>query len=213
MFNEAANKTEAVPSSKATSLKGTLAATPQAVLSPELEVAITNNIGLAISSMAWPIAAIIIAAKFKKEISAFLARIRNFKGLGIEASLDEYIQASLTQPVTDVAQLETSTEKAGLMSAVEEILRAWGEVEAAINGHLSLSTNTVTRVSSQTKIARLRSELSLPVGLLSRIQELYDIRRRVGRNPDAALSGESIALYVENARQAVNDLLSHRPVN
>jgi len=177
-----------------------------------LALAAINNAGLVASSAAWPIGAVVIAHFFRAEIASFIRRLRNLKGLGMEASLDAYIQETLPpaapdpdEPLSEQADdAQTPTDQIG--SPIDAIVTSWLRVMEALN--MSLKGKIPPSASFSTKIEQLRRQNTAPIGLLARLIELRTIRNRVVHLPDEQISSDSIKLYIENANQVIRELKS-----
>lgn len=176
----------------------------------QLQIAVANNIGLVASSAAWPIAAVVVAHLFKSELTALLGRIRSFKALGVEASLDMLIQDTLPPlpPSDEIEPEQNDSRKAEpALNPVETIITSWLAVEKALDRAVPASAGQ-TRLSIRSKLNYLSQIEQTPTGLKERILELLNIRNRLAHTLDYSVSEESMRLYRENADRVIRELSS-----
>ncbi|NYT42031.1 hypothetical protein HZY97_14770 [Sphingomonas sp. R-74633] len=174
----------------------------------QLGAAVTNNVGLVLSSAAWPIAMVVIAHLFRLELTAMLARVRSFKALGVEASLDAFIQENLSPvPVEDVAEpADEAVAPLQALSPLEAIITSWLEVEKALDVVVGRLSSSGAKSSIRSRLDSLTRHPNAPTALQDRIAELWNIRNRLINNPSVMISEDSTRLYQENANRAVKEL-------
>ncbi|HZG46657.1 MAG TPA: hypothetical protein VEZ41_10415 [Allosphingosinicella sp.] len=181
-------------------------ATSVASADMQLEVAIINNVGLVLSSAAWPIAFVVAVYLLRKQIAGFVDRVRKVRWGEFEASVDQEIQEKLAagpENGMDAAPAApaVSAEEISSRSPVEIIVTSWIGVERELDKFAEKHDPAWLKRKAGPIPPALLAELSFNDKHL--IRELRNIRNRVIHDPDVHMSVDSLQLYVERASQAV----------
>lgn len=157
-----------------------------------------------VKALAWPVAAIIIAAIFHKQISALLSRIRKGKFGPAEFEFEQEVQelAEQVQPELRAQQINPPTVSLATTNPRAAILEAWLSLEGAVN-RLAYIKKLPTPSASRSPLSIIRAvEKSgvLQPNDISLFNDLRVLRNRATHEADFGPSAESVIKYVQLAQ-------------
>lgn len=157
-----------------------------------------------LGASAWPVAIVIIAWLLRKEIAAFLGRLRKLKWGDFEATVEEKIEELGDPPQApdpaNTANLGFAVDDLAKRSPIDAIVTAWVGVERAVEAYLVLNPPAVPSSTSSRLTAFSRYAVSsLPADLRGTFAQLKDIRNQVVHEAKVDLSSDAVRKYVEQA--------------
>lgn len=170
------------------------------------------------SSIAWPIAAVVIAILLRKPFSSLLKDVRKLKWNGLEAEFgaDLGIAQDLIDQDANVSSRVLTNEvipkdhrelllKLAELSPRSVVLEAWREVETAIANALGANTET------NKTVAGIRPQKLLDAGLIDDAEYqllsiLKDLRNRAAHERQFFLGKEDAVEYALMANRIVSTL-------
>lgn len=157
-----------------------------------------------VKALAWPVAAIVIAAIFHRQISALLSRIRKGKFGPAEFEFEQEVQelVELVQPEMQAQQINPPTVTLATTNPRAAILEAWLSLERAVNrlAHIQeLPTPSASR-SPLSIIRAVEKSGVLQPNDISLFNDLRVLRNRATHDADFGPSAESVIKYVQLAQ-------------
>lgn len=165
-----------------------------------------------LSSIAWPIATVVIAYHFKKELAALLNRLKKFKAGSAEAEFAELLRNAEAAADTGIEttantqSISPSTIESAAENPRGSILSAWLEVEAAIFKLYDVKgLNRPTRhASSARSVVPLMREIQ-KAGLLDTVHvglfhDLRALRNEAAHTLEFDPPAESVIRYIQLAK-------------
>jgi hypothetical protein len=168
---------------------------------------IIEAVGKLLASFAWPIAAIVIAYHFKKELAGLLARLKKVKAGAAEAEferrLDEVVEDAGIQPDEVEPPVSASARSAAVADPRGAILGAWLEVEKAVFDlcdarglHVQSSRPTKGVLPAMREIQRAQV---LDSSYVSLFHDLRSLRNEAAHNLDFSPEPEAVIHYTKLA--------------
>ena len=164
--------------------------------------------------IAWPVAAIVIAYHFKRELAALLARLKRLKAGAAEAEfergVDEAIEAAevdqVAVPQADVGPLRSAAES----DPRGAILGSWLEVEQAVFRLLEVrGLSSRTARPSRSVLAAMKSIQSaqaLDANYVGLFHDLRALRNQAAHNYEFNPEPGAVLHYAKLARALANEI-------
>lgn len=157
-----------------------------------------------VKALAWPVAAVVIAAIFHRQISALLSRIRKGKIGPAEFEFELEVQELADQAPVQLQseQVGSPTVSLATTNPRAAILEAWLGVESALNG-LAYNQQLLPPSAPRSPVAIIRSvEKSgiLAADDVSLFNDLRVLRNHATHDTEFSPSAESVIKYVQLAR-------------
>lgn len=164
--------------------------------------------------IAWPVAAVVIAYHFKKELAALLARLKRLKAGAAEAEFERGVDEAIK--AAEVDQVAVSQADAGpLRSAAESdprgaILGSWLEVEQAVFRLMEVrGLSKQTARSSLSVLAAMKSIQSaqaLNANYVGLFHDLRVLRNQAAHNYEFNPKPGAVLHYAKLARALANEI-------
>lgn len=164
-----------------------------------------------VESLAWPLATVVVAILFRKQLISLLARLRKGKVGPAEFEFEEGVRA-LEKEASDIpgtpSRVGTPTISLVTSNPRAAILEAWLEVEDQATT-LALTKDLVRPTARRNPMGVLRGLESSDI--LSDehkaiLAQLRNLRNQAAHEPDFSPSADSVLSYVQLSRDLKNEL-------
>jgi hypothetical protein len=165
---------------------------------------ILDFIAALVKALAWPVAAIVIAMIFHRQISALLSRIRKGKIGPAEFEFEQEVQelAEQTSAQLQSQQVGSPTVSLATTNPRAAILEAWLGVESAIH-RLAYNRELPAPSAQRSPLSIIRAVEKagvLPGEDVALFNDLRVLRNRATHDAEFSPSPESVIKYVQLAR-------------
>lgn len=173
---------------------------------------IIDAIAKLFASLAWPIAAIVIAHQFRKELAALLSRVKRGKLGSAELEFADYVNE--VEEVSDIPRtpegerISASTMAYASNNPRAAILTSWLEVESALNSLVKLrQLSTISTRTSKGILPAIRAvqkaEL-LDSNYVALFHDLRVMRNEAAHAIDFDPPADSVIKYAQLANELTN---------
>jgi hypothetical protein len=164
-------------------------------------LAIIGATAQVLSAAAWPIAVVVLALVLRRQLTAVLGRLSHVKVGQFEAALEKEIAKlqelpDVTIPPGEAEKVKQTAEIIGEKSPIESIIRAWVEVERALEELWSIVSGAT---SGGVTVGAIQKRGLISTSEASEIRDLRSIRNRLVHNPDEPISAGAARLYTSRA--------------
>lgn len=180
--------------------------------SPNIWMRLIEELFKLMGNLAWPIAAVLIASYFKRELAALLARLKRGKWGDAEFEFENYVREVDAEADIPRAPGEDSISPAAASRASTDprgaIVSAWVEVEDALfslvrSRNLSLSTPRQSR-STISAIRAVQKAQALDSNWVALFHDLRTLRNEAAHSTDFSPPPDAVIKYVQLAKELVN---------
>lgn len=166
-----------------------------------------------LGEIAWPIAAIVIGLKFKKELAALLIRLKRGKLGSAEFEFERYVDAvDAETEIPRMPDVEAISPKAAIRATVDPrgaIVGAWIEVEEALLNLIQNRELSEPAVHSKSRglvsaINAVQRAQVLDSSWVALFHDLRVMRNEAAHSTEFTPPPESVIKYVQLAKELTN---------
>lgn len=181
---------------------------------PTLWMRFIEEIFKLIGNLAWPIAAVLIASFFKKELAALLARLKKGKWGDAEFEFENYVrEVDAEADIPRVPEEESISPAAAARASTDPrgaIVSAWVEVEDALfnlvrNRDLPQAMPTPRQPKNTISAIRaVQKAQALDSNWVALFHDLRTLRNEAAHSTDFSPPPDAVIKYVQLAKELVN---------